>query len=213
MNVDSFKEKFQSKTNNELEEIVKNNVKYVIESRIAALSLMKDRGYQSKLIKNVDLELEALEKIKKLEIENKKLKDEKITKELKNVKINTTKKIQLENGNQLEIERLSDKIFQIRIEHYKSSLSPVVICVINQKGYNKYYPFFYLDTVLSTSIMSLCLFIYLYVQNESFIDDKVIFICLTMILVPLGIQLIMAPSMYPFILSTFKEEFEKRNLN
>ena len=209
MNVDFFKEKFQSKTNSELEEIVKNNIKYVIECRIAALSLMKDRGYQSKIIKDINLELEALEKIEKLAIEDKKHQDEKIAKELKKIKINTTKKLQLENGNQLQIERLSHKIFQIRLEHYQSSLSPVVICVINHKGYNKYYPFFYLQTVLITSVISLCLFVYIYVQNEGFIDDDAIFICLTMILVPLGFQLIMTPSMYPFILNTFKEEFEK----
>jgi len=209
MNVDFFKEKFQSKTNSELEEIVKNNIKYVIECRIAALSLMKDRGYQSKIIKDIDLELEALEKKEKLAIEEKKLQDEKIAKELKKIKINTTKKIQLENGNELQIKRLSDKIFQIRIEYYQSYLSPVVICVINQKGYNKYYPFFYLQTVLITSVISLCLFIYIYVQNEGFIDDKYNSIPLVVIIINLGMQLIMTPSMYPLILNTFKEEFEK----
>jgi len=45
-----FTEKYQTLSNNELEKIAQSNIKYVLEARLAAISILKERNYDSTFI-------------------------------------------------------------------------------------------------------------------------------------------------------------------
>ncbi len=92
MNVDFFKEKFASKTNEALEAIAKNNVKYVLEARFAAVSIMRNREFSSPIIEAVEKENQF---IKELEDDE----NQKIIQKLAAIK--KIAKYPLYNGNEL----------------------------------------------------------------------------------------------------------------
>lgn len=140
MNIDFFQQKFESKSNAELEEIARNNIKYVLVARIAAITIMKVRNLDSIYINIVEKELQNEKFKSQQKSRNKEIENENIFQVLNNIS-RKTKKYELKNGNELQIKRLTKSKFQIRIEHSKSYMSPVVICSINEVKEIKYYPF------------------------------------------------------------------------
>ncbi|MTI41829.1 hypothetical protein E1140_20170 [Fulvivirga lutimaris] len=161
MSENQFLEKFQSKTDSELERIAQDSKAYVFEARQAASIILKNRKSASPVIAAFDKEVEVLSENKKKE----KLDSAKITKNiiqnLSQIPIKATAKYWLKNGNELQIRRLSGSKFQIRIASPTSALVPVTICKIIDNSKIKTYPFIYLKGFLilgvGGSIVSLIL--------------------------------------------------------
>ena len=207
MTVDYFLQKFKSKSDLELYEITHNNIKYIIEARIAALKILKNRKLNCQQSQNIIDKLQELEKILNFQIQtNQNISDE-TNKKLRKIEINKSLKIKLENKNELQIERLSNKIFQIRIEHYKSALAPVVICFLNDNGEKDFFPFFYLKSILFSVILAFILVLYSYFTEEKISDDILDFIIWLLIAAPI-FQIFLTPFSYPIILKTFNEEIK-----
>jgi len=104
MSVDFFIKIFKDKNISELNEIVHNNNKYVIEARIAALRLMKNRSYESINSINIKEELDSLENILNIQLNNKLRTKTEIAEKLRNIKVNKTLKISLPTKNELQIK-------------------------------------------------------------------------------------------------------------
>jgi hypothetical protein len=211
MDIDFFQQKYESKSNTELEEIARNNIKYVLFARIAAITIMKDRNFDSLYINIVEKELLNQEKKNHQKSINKELENENIFQVL-NIISRKTKKYQLKNGNELQIKRLTKSKFQIRINHSKSYMSPVVICSINEEKEINYYPFIYIKSIVIALIISFTILGYFYYEYKS-IPDYLIFALSAVIIFNLIIQLFLSPLIFNLILKTFKDEIKNRNVS
>ena len=143
-----FLNKFQSKNNSELERIAENSKDYVLEARQAAAQLLKQRDSQSTSIGTVEKEVENRQKSRELtkaEIESR---TKSIIWKLKSISHGQTRKYRLRNGNELQIKRLNELRFQIRIEAYRSMLAPVMILDITGDKTFRTFPFFYIKSLL-----------------------------------------------------------------
>lgn len=210
MNIDFFQQKFESKSNAELEEIVRNNIKYVLVARIAAITIMKNRNLDSIYINIVENELQNKENQIQQKSINKQLENENIFQVLNTIS-RKTKKYQLKNGNELQIKKLTKNKFQIRIDHSQSYMSPVVICSINEAQEIKYYPFIYIKSIVTTIIISFIFLGYFYYEDKS-ISDGLIFAFSGCIVFNLIFQILLFPLMFNLILQTFKDEIKNRNV-
>ncbi|MEM9856140.1 MAG: hypothetical protein AAF843_02215 [Bacteroidota bacterium] len=143
-----FLNKFQSKNSNELERIAKNSNDYVIEARQAAAQLLKQRDSESKTIDTVEQEVENQRKSRELTKAQIESRTENIIKRLKSISLKETRKYSLRNGNELQIKRLKESRFQVRIEAYRSMLTPVMILDITSDKTFKTFPFFYIKSLL-----------------------------------------------------------------
>jgi hypothetical protein len=211
MNTYFFHQKFESKSNTELEEIAHNNVKYVLEARIAAITIMKTRNFFSVDIENVEKELENHKNLIKIEKIYKQNENENVLEVLNSI-TKTSKKYKLKNGNELQIRRFSKYKFQIKIEYFRSYLAPVVICSINNSQEIKFYPFINLETFITISIFIFAFLGYYYYQYEYFPKDT-LFTTTYIFIFFLLIQIILLPFSYRTIIKTFKEEIKNRNVS
>jgi hypothetical protein len=211
MNTFFFQQKFESKSNTELEEIAHNNVKYVLEARIAAITIMKTRNFFSVDIENVEKELENHKNLIKIEKIYKQNENENVLEVLNSI-TKTSKKYKLKNGNELQIRRFSKYKFQIKIEYFRSYLAPVVICSINNSQEIKFYPFINLETFITISIFIFAFLGYYYYQYEYFPKDT-LFTTTYIFIFFLLIQIILLPFSYRTIIKTFKEEIKNRNVS
>lgn len=211
MNTYFFQQKFESKSNTELEEIAHNNVKYVLEARIAAITIMKTRNFFSVDIENVEKELENHKNLIKIEKIYKQNENENVLEVLNSI-TKTSKKYKLKNGNELQIRRFSKYKFQIKIEYFRSYLAPVVICSINNSQEIKFYPFINLETFIAISIFIFAFLGYYYYQYEYFPKDT-LFTTTYIFIFFLLIQIILLPFSYRTIIKTFKEEIKNRNVS
>jgi hypothetical protein len=211
MNTYFFQQKFESKSNTELEEIAHNNVKYVLEARIAAITIMKTRNFFSVDIENVEKELENHKNLIKIEKIYKQNENENVLEVLNSI-TKTSKKYKLKNGNELQIRRFSKYKFQIKIEYFRSYLAPVVICSINNSQEIKFYPFINLETFITISIFIFAFLGYYYYQYEYFPKDT-LFTTTYIFIFFLLIQIILLPFSYRTIIKTFKEEIKNRNVS
>jgi len=203
MNNDFFQQNFESKSNVELEEIAKNNKKYVLDARIAAISIMKNRNLDSFNIDVIEKELQNEKNQIQQKSINKQIENEKIVRVLNTISKNA-KKYQLKNGNELQIKRFTKNKFQIRIEHSRSFMSPVVICSINELREIKYYPFIYIKSIVVTLILFFAVLVYSYYVYKSIPDDLILALSCTIIF-NLIIQILLLPLMFHLILRTFKD--------
>lgn len=211
MNTYFFQQKFESKSNTELEEIAHNNVKYVLEARIAAITIMKTRKFFSVDIENVEKDLENHKNLIKIEKIYKQNENENVLEVLNSI-TKTSKKYKLKNGNELQIRRFSKYKFQIKIEYFRSYLAPVVICSINNSQEIKFYPFINLETFITISIFIFAFLGYYYYQYEYFPKDT-LFTTTYIFIFFLLIQIILLPFSYRTIIKTFKEEIKNRNVS
>jgi len=143
-----FLSKFQTKTNSELERIAQNSNDYVIEARQAAAQLLKQREFESAVINEVEQEVENQRKSRELTEAQIEVRTENIISRLKKISLKETKKYQLENGNELQIKRINEVRFQVRIEAYRSILAPVMILDIITNKTFRTFPFFYIKSLL-----------------------------------------------------------------
>ena len=172
---------------------------------------MKDRNSDSIYINIVEKELQNQEFKIQQKSRNKELENENIFQVLNNIS-RKTKKYELKNGNELQIKRLTKSKFQIRIEHSKSYMAPVVICSINEVKEIKYYPFIYIKSIVTTLIISFTILGYFYYEYK-FIPDDLIFALNCVIVFNLVMQILLSPFTFNLILQTFKDEIKNRNVS
>lgn len=119
------------------------------------------------------------------------------------IPIKGTGKYRLENGNELQVKRINEDTFQVRIEdNYRSSLAPVIICKIKDASTYFCYPFFYLKSILiygvGITVFTVILFSLGYIGNDKFV-------LLIPLITSIGLQIILMPFLYFIILNFFKQ--------
>ena len=122
---------------------------------------------------------------------------------LRKISIKETEKFKLKNGNELQVKRLNDDSFRVRIkDNYRSSLSPVMICKIKDDSTYHTYPFLYMKPIViygfgGTSI-AIILSLFNLVKND-------IFLLLLPLIAVIGIQLLLMPITQPIIKRFFRK--------
>ena len=204
MHKNPFLEKFQEKSNRELEQIAENSESYVFDARKAASIILKNRNYNSPLIAAVEREVEIQksqqinEEIQTLQI------NRNIVKKLKCIPEKTRKKYILKNGNELVIWRISESFFEVKIVASRSFLAPVMMCKILDDSKYKTFPFIYLKSFLVIGVGGAI--VALILSQLKMIGADTIPIP---ILTSLSIQMLMMPLIYWTILNSFKELLKK----
>lgn len=188
MSKNQFLEKFQTKTDSELERIAQDSKAYVFDARQAASIILKNRKSDSPVIADFDREVEVLsENKKKGKLDSAQITNN-IIQNLKQIPIKLTAKYRLKNGNELQVRRINESKFEVRIESPKSALVPVTICKIIDHSTFKTYPFIYLKGFLilgvGGSIVTLIL------SQFKILESNMI---LMPILIVLGFQIILMP--------------------
>lgn len=207
MTKNQFFERFESKSDKELERIALDPKSFIFDARYAAITLLKSRNYDSPVIASVEEEAENLERAKKTKTQELKEQNERLIRRIRHIPIKGTGKYELENRNSLMIKRLSENRFQVWLEDIsRSNLAPVIICEIKDDSFSSF-PFFNLRSILTygmggTALMVVLSFLGL-VENEAF----VLFIPPMLIF---GFQLIFMPLFYYSTLSTFKDRLGRK---
>lgn len=207
-----FIEKFRTKSASELEGIAMNSKLFVLEARHAAVILLKDRNSHATIIEQVEREGESLEKAKHKIIVDKKKQDQNLIKRIRHIPINGTRTYGLENGNELQVKRLSEDRFQVRIEStYNIELAPVMICKIKDESTYFCYPFLYVKSILiygfGGTVLTIILCLLGYLQAE-------IFVFLLPLIGIIGIQVVIMPLFFIFIRRFFRERLgRKKNMS
>ncbi|MFI2743565.1 hypothetical protein ACG2LH_12555 [Zhouia sp. PK063] len=192
----------------ELEQIAMNSKSFVFNARYAAITLLKDRNYDSNIISQVEKEYESFIKTEQKNTEELKAQEERLIKRILQIPIKGTRKYSLENGNELQVKRFNEDIFQVRIEdHYRGGLAPVMICKIKNNSTYLTFPFLYLKAILVYGIGGTALTIILavlgYIENDKFIFSLPL-------IVTIGFQLFLMPFIYFIILHFFRKRLRKK---
>lgn len=208
MTENPFIEKFKSKSDKELERIAMNSESFVFDARYTAITLLKDRKNDSQIIDQVEKEYENRVKAERKKTENLKEQDQRLIRRIRQISIKGTGKYGLKNGNELQVKRLNEDYFQVRIEdNFRSELAPVMICKIKDGSTYFCYPFLYLKSILIFGFGGTALTIILsflgYVENE-------IFIFLLPLIVTIGLQVLLMPFIYFVILNFFRKQLRKK---
>ncbi|GMQ26572.1 hypothetical protein Aoki45_32550 [Algoriphagus sp. oki45] len=202
-----FIEKFKSKSDRELERVAMDSKSFVFDARYAAITLLKDRNYDSDIINQVEKEYENLVKAQQKTTEDLKEQDQRLIRRIRQIPIKKTGKYGLKNGNELQVRRLNQDYFQIRIEAFRSELAPVMICRVKDDSTYSCYPFLYLKSILIFGFGGTALTVILaylgYVENEIFIFSLPLF-------VTIGFQLLLMPFIYFIILNFFRKRLRKK---
>ncbi|WP_258099833.1 hypothetical protein [Marinoscillum pacificum] len=128
-----------------------------------------------------------------------KTQSQKIIKSLSKIKKGSTQKYPLSNGNRLEIYRINEFYFQVRIEALRSKLAPVLICKIIDRTKFKTFPFIYLKGFLVLGIGGSVIALIFYLVD--LIKSSAILIPM---IISLGFQVLLLP-LYFVILKFFKK--------
>lgn len=208
MTENPFIEKFKSNSDKELERIAMNSESFVFDARYTAITLLKDRKNDSQIIDQVEKEYENRVKAERKKTENLKEQDQRLIRRIRQISIKGTGKYGLKNGNELQVKRLNEDYFQVRIEdNFRSELAPVMICKIKDGSTYFCYPFLYLKSILIFGFGGTALTIILsflgYVENE-------IFIFLLPLIVTIGLQVLLMPFIYFVILNFFRKQLRKK---
>lgn len=202
-----FLEKLESKSDKELEHIANNSKTFVFDARYAAILILKKRGFNSLTIENIEKEYDnrIQEETSKKEnnIETKK----QIINHLKNIPIKGNQKSLLKNGNILQIKRLSEQNFEVRIEdNFRSVLAPVIICKIITSSNYLLYPFFYVKSILIYGIGVTILFLILSLVG---IIKNDVFLILSPLIFIISFQIILTPFIYFITVYFFKNHIKQ----
>ena len=206
---DIIYQNFQFFDDDKLNEIAKNNIKYTLESRLSAVKILKERNVNSKYISEVEQEFSDVQKINENKARSQKIEDKKILNFLKITNGNRMYEFKLERGNYLQITKITNKYFQIRIEGFRTIFSPVVIAKIDQNNII-YFPFFYCLPLFFTVIVTILLVVYSY-YDDGYVSDSIIKILLILWIFNLIIQIIMMPFKKKLIIDIFKNKVLNKN--
>lgn len=215
MTENTFIEKFRSKSDSELEQIAMNSTSFVLEARLAAVTILKDRGYDSPLIKKaereVEREVESLENEELQKTKEAEAQEERFIRRILQVPIKEAKKYRLKNGNVLLVKRINQNTFQVRIQNnYRADLMPVLICKLRDDKTFFRFPFLYLKPILFYGMGGSATLGLLAVLKNAKIDmDTFLF----PIIITVGIQLMMMPFAYFFVFNTLKKRLGDKSKN
>ena len=175
---------------------------FVFDARYAAITLLKDRNYDSVIINQVEKEYENLVKAQQTKTEDLNEQDQRLIRRIRQIPIKKKEKYGLKNGNELQVKRLNEDYFQVRIEvNFRSEIAPVIICKIKDDSTYFCYPFLYLYSTLIFGFGGTALIVILsflgYVENE-------IFIFSLPLIVSIGLQLLLMPFSYFIVLNFFR---------
>lgn len=162
--INLFYQKFHSLDDDELKMIARSNLKYILEARFAAVMILKERNVSSQYITDIEMEASKFEEDARHKFRIQKIEEKKILTFLQGLTKKRKFEFTLNNGNELQITKISDKYFQIRIEHFRSIFAPVVILKVGENNI-KYWPFFYYLPFLLTLIVSFLMIGYSYSQD------------------------------------------------
>lgn len=200
-----FYHKFKSLNDDELIIVAKSNIKYTLDARNAAITILKERNVKSQHIQDVENELSNFRDYQLNLINSKKIEDKKIVQFLVTNLPKGTIEMPLNNENGLQVKKISDRYYQIRIEHYGSVNTPVVILKVDDHKNITYFPFFYsfpFHLFLILSIISIGYFYY--------VDNKIPVYWLKclgfLLLFTIAIQLLLMPFKYKSIVKKFKNK-------
>lgn len=199
MSENQFLEKFQSKTDSELERIAQDSKAYVFDARQAASIILKNRKSGSPVIAAFDQEVEAQNAYRKNEKLDSTQVAQNIIRNLRQIPIKATAKYRLKNGNELQIRSINESKFEIRIESPKSALAPVMMCKIIDDSTLKTYPSIYLKGILIFGVGGS--FVALILSQFKMIESSMVFLVIPIVL---GFQLFLMP-LYFVILKSFKQ--------
>jgi hypothetical protein len=204
----TFIENLKSKSDLELERIAGDSTSYVFAARYAASRLLKNRNINSKIIEQLEKEERALERAKKEKEHYLKEQDQRLIRRIRHIAIKGTGKYRLENGNELQVKRLNEDHFQVRIEdHFRSRLAPIMICKIKDESTYFCYPFLHIKSIIIFGLSLTVFFLFLsWVGEINY--SKWIFLLPFILLI--GIQLVFMPLLFPIILGTFKERLSRK---
>ena len=202
-----FIEKFKAKSNEELERIAMNSESFVFDARYAAITILRHRNIDSHIIDQVEKEFRNRKTAEEGKTENLKEHDQQLIKCIREIPIKGTGKYGLKNGNELQVKRLSEDYFQVRINDYsRSEFMPVIICKIKSNSTYLCYPFFYINSILifgfGGTILTVIFSFLGYVENEAFIF-------LFPLLLSIGLQIILMPFSYYIVLHFLKKRLGK----
>ena len=208
MNKNEFIEKFKFKSDEDLLEIAIDSKSFVFEARYAAATLLKSRNYVTAIIDKVEQEGKELERIEAYKVEKLKQQKQYLIRRIREIPIRGTGKYRLENGNELQVRRLNEDSFQIRIEdNYRSVLAAVMICKIKDESTYTCFPFLYLKSILIFGIGGIALaiiFAFLgYLEND-------ILIFLTPLILVIGVQILLMPFTHFVTLNFFKQRLSEK---
>jgi hypothetical protein len=202
-----FLEKFESKSDKELEHIANNSKTFVFDARYAAILILKKRGFNSLTIEKIEKEYDNRIKEETSKKENNIETKKQIINHLKNIPIKGNQKSLLKNGNTLQIKRLNEQNFEVRIEdNFRSALAPVIICKIISSSNYLFYPFFYVKSILIYGIGVTLLFLIL--SLVGIIKDDVLLILSPLIFI-ISFQIILTPFIYFITVYFFKNQIKQ----
>lgn len=208
MSKNEFIEKFKFKSDEDLLEIAIDAKSFVFEARHAAVTLLKSRNHATSIIDKVEQEGKELRKIEAYKTEKLKQQNQYLIRHIREIQIGGTGKYRLENGNELQVKRLNENSFQVRIEdNYRSVLAGVMICKIKGESSYTCFPFLYLKSVLIYGIGGIALAIILsflgYLKND-------ILNFLTPLIFVIGLQILLMPFTYFITLNFFKQRLNEK---
>ena len=203
MKVDHFIKKFEFKSDVELETIAENSKLFVLDARLAAVTLLSKRNVEIPIIATVYAEAE---RVFQQELRNKamlNLQKKVRIERLKKISVNRTRQYRLHNGNKLQVQRWSRTLYQVRIEDsYRSNFAPVLICILRNNNTFRCYPFLYLRSVVIYGLGGTILLFILFLKGYVKPDIVLLFSPLLSII---GFQILMMPVVFYILINHFEK--------
>lgn len=205
MSENRFLQKYQAKTNLELEKIAASRYDYVLDARSAAAQILRSRKVPSPHEASIEAEIKMRDhKEVKLKIDQEK-QNQKIIEKLNTIQVGRTARRMLKNRNELQVKRWNHRWFQVRIDNnYRSSFAPVILCLITKRSELRMYPFLYMRTVLWLSIITSIVILFMLINGLS---EQLMSFVLFQFCFFIGIQVLLMPLLFFIIKDAFKSKF------
>ncbi len=201
-----FLNKFESKSNDELEHIAQDEDQtYVYEARQAAAEILKRRDLDTNAIEQVHSEQLKREKNKKEQAVKSIFNTSNLIKNLNRIPIRGSIERRLKNGNKLHVKRLNKHKYIVKIEAFRSELAPILICKIVDDSRILTYPFINFKGLIGVGFGGTILILILSFFNQLNFSWELSFMSFP---VALGFQILLSP-LYFVILKFLKETLGK----
>lgn len=208
MDISHFQKTYQNLSDNELIEIVSSKARYVIDARMAAIHVLKERNIQLPEENSIEKEYNhALENEKK-ELLNEKLVHTNLINRLSNIPPGQKAAIAQSRWGWVEVKRLTNTKFKIRqADYWQGWMAPVLILIVKPKSKLITYPLFNFRSLLLSVIISILFLLIPLVDTDNNTPWYL------PMLFPIGlmliVQIILLPLMYYKLLDLVKNKFGK----
>jgi len=140
-----FIDKFKSKSDHDLIKVAEDSKSYVLQARLAALQLLKERDYDSIRLEKADKDLQDLVGIEKEQDDSVQEQDRRIIRNLKQIEIGQSITKQLASGYEVEITRINEDSFKMVKDYlFQGKIGPLIMCKIKDDQTYLCYPSLYL---------------------------------------------------------------------